>query len=461
MATAISRVSEHSHELPSLKVYILDDDLEFALGVEGAVKHFGHSPIISSDPQVLLDGVRRKRCEVAIADIRMPAMDGLDFLAEVQEIDSQIPVVLMTGFYSIDSAIEAIKRGAHDYLQKPFSIARLGAVLDSVANREQRSSGDGLGCNTEELHSYGIVGQSKPLLATFDLAKRVAPHFENVLLTGATGTGKEVLAKAIHRMSMPVEAPISIFNCSTLVETLAESHLFGHERGAFTGATEARRGLFEAAGGGTVILDEIGEVPLAMQAKLLRVVQNREVQRLGSTEIRQVDFRLIAATNRDLKSDVRAGRFREDLYYRLSGVELHLPPLAERMEDISALLNHFCEVYSRRYTKRVRGVSREAQVLLKRYHWPGNVRELENVISYGCMMAANELIQVRDLPTNIDFLTGEQGSRNQAPWTLDEMCERYVKDTMKRFGGDVTRTARALNIGKTTVYRYVKRGQVE
>jgi len=458
MATAIAQLSGHPHPLPSLKVYILDDDLEFAHGVEAAVKHFGHSPVITSDPQVLLDGVRRKRCEVAIADIRMPAMDGLEFLTEVQQIDAQVPVVLMTGFYSIESAIEAIKRGAHDYLQKPFSLARLGAMLDGVARREQGASRVELGCNTEELHSYGIVGQSKHLLATFDLAKRVAPHFENVLLTGATGTGKEVLAKALHRMSLPVEAPLSIFNCSTLVETLAESHLFGHERGAFTGANEARRGLFEAADGGTVFLDEIGEVPLAMQAKLLRVVQNREVQRLGSTEVRRVNFRLVAATNRDLKSEVHAGRFREDLYYRLSGVELRLPALIERKEDISALVNHFCDIYSKRYSKRVRGVSREVQTLLRRYHWPGNVRELENVISYGCMMATEELIHERDLPTNIDFLAAGHGNRGQAQWTLDEMCERYVKEILKRYEDDVTRTAQALGIGKTTVYRYIKRG---
>jgi DNA-binding NtrC family response regulator len=404
-----------------------------------------------------LDSVRRKRCELAIADIRMPNKDGLELLAEIQAIDSQVPVVLMTGFYSIDSAVEAIKNGAHDYLSKPFSLARLGSVLEAIAQRGGSSHADSM-TRTKELQPYGIVGRSEQLLATFDLAKRVAPHFENVLVTGQTGTGKEVLAKAIHMMSPASEGPIIFYNCSTLVETLAESHLFGHERGAFTGATESRPGLFEAAHGGTVVLDEIGEVPPGMQAKLLRLVQNREVQRLGSTEVRHVDVRLIAVTNRDLKSEVRAGRFREDLFYRLSGIELCLPRLADRLEDIPMLVKHFCEKYSNRYSKAVRDVSREVLLLFKKYHWPGNIRQLENVISYGCMMATNELIRDRDLPNNIDFQASERGDFNGSPWTLDEVCERYVKDVMKRSGGDVAKTARVLNVGKTTIYRYLKRG---
>jgi two-component system, NtrC family, response regulator HydG len=443
--------------LSALRVHVLDDDLEFAHGVEAAVKHFGHSAIITEDPQKLLDSVRRKRCEVAIADIRMPNMNGLELLAEIQAIDSLLPVVLMTGFYSIDSAIEAIKCGAHDYLQKPFSLSRLGDMLDALAQRDRRSAQGDLEGGIEEIRSYGVVGQSKHLLATFDLAKRVAPHFENILLTGPTGTGKEVLARAIHKMSVVGELPVSVYNCATLVETLAESHLFGHERGAFTGATETHPGLFEAANGSTVILDEIGEFPLAMQAKLLRLVQNREVQRLGSTEVRRVDVRLIAVTNRDLKTEVQAGRFREDLYYRLSGVELRLPPLAERIEDIPALVKHFCEVYSRRYSKTVRGVARQVHSLLKRYPWPGNIRELENVISYGCMMATGDMIREGDLPTNIDFLCVDGRKPYGGLWTLDEVCERYVKDAMKRCRGDVAQTAQALNIGKTTVYRYMKR----
>jgi len=458
MATAISRISQNSGKAASLSVYILDDDLDFAQSLQAAVRHFGHSAVVSSDPEFVLDSIRRKRCDVAIADIRMPAMGGLELLSRAQSLDCQVPVIMMTGFYSIDSAIEAIKLGAHDYLQKPFNLPRLRTVLDEIQKRQNSVQDHRTGIDA--LRSHGFVGQSRGLLATFDLARRVAPHFENVLLTGPTGTGKELLAKAIHAMSPVSKQRISLYNCSTLVETLAESLLFGHERGAFTGAIESRPGLFEAAAGGTVMLDEIGEIPLSMQAKLLRIVQSREVQRLGSTEVHRVNVRLIAATNRDLRAEVEAGRFREDLFYRLSAIELRLPALRERMDDLPSLVKHFCRVYGDRYGKSVRGVSREVQHLLKRYHWPGNVRELENVISYGCMMAEHEVVGVCDLPGNIDFSGEGTGDVQGAPRTLDEVCERYVKQMMERFGGDALQTARALNIGKTTIYRYMKRGNV-
>jgi two-component system, NtrC family, response regulator HydG len=459
MAATVSQIIGHSRRSPSISVCILDDDLFFAQSLKEAIGRIGHSATITSDPEHILENIRNQRCHLALADIRMPAMSGFEFLAAAQACDSNIPIVLMTGFYSIDSAIEAIKAGAHDYLQKPFDLARLRTLLDEVAEQGQRHSTEEQEDGAELLRSHGVVGKSSNLLKVFDLARRIAPHYANVLLTGPTGTGKELLARAIHTMSPVAKNRLTIYNCSTLVETLAESHLFGHERGAFTGAAETRLGLFEVASGGTVVLDEIGEIPLAMQAKLLRLVQNREIQRVGSADVRLVDLRLIVVTHRNLRAEVEAGRFREDLFYRLSAIELRLPGLSERMEDVPRLIKHFCRAFGDRYNKPIRGVTRETQQVMTRYLWPGNVRELENVLSYACMMAKSDLVSIEDLPENLGASSIHRRSQSGLPATLDEMCERYVKQVMQQCNGDALQAARTLGIGKTTVYRYMKRGQ--
>src|ERR1700680_3469836 len=333
----------------------------------------------------------------------MPGLHGYEFLDRALQCDPGVHIIVMSREYTLESALEAIRRGATDFLPKPVDRVRLKRTLDDVASlydqrRRVRELEEQL---LKDLEFHGIVGKSPAMLEVFDFARKVARHYTNVLLIGATGTGKELVARAIHQISPVSQQKLAVCNCSALVDTLLESQLFGHMRGAFTGATDTRPGLFEYANGGAVFLDEVGETSLAMQAKLLRVIQNREIQRVGSPEEKKADIRLIAATNRDLRAEVLAGRFREDLFYRLSTIEIRVPGLTERPEDIPILVQHFLKKYGQAYGKQFQGLSRRAQIVLSQHDWPGNIRELENVISSACITANADFIDVDDLPKHL------------------------------------------------------------
>jgi DNA-binding NtrC family response regulator len=373
-------------------------------------------------------------------------------------------VIIMTGEYTLDSALEAVRRGATDFLPKPIDRTRLKRTLDEVAalydqRRRVRELEEQL---LKDLEFHGIVGKSPAMLEVFDFARKVARHYTNVLLVGATGTGKELVARAIHQISPVSQQKLAVCNCSALVDTLLESQLFGHLRGSFTGATDTRPGLFEFANNGTVFLDEVGETSLPMQAKLLRVIQNREIQRVGSPEVRQINVRLIAATNRDLRAEVLAGRFREDLYYRLCSIQIRLPSLTERLEDIPLLVQFFLKKYNDAYGKTISGLTRRAQAVLLQHAWPGNVRELENVISSACITTGGDFIDLADLPEGLQH----RGPRNAdgddwRPLSLEEMRKVHIHRILDMCQGNRLRAAQVLGIGRTSLYRYLKEGAEE
>ena len=444
----------------SLPVCVLDDDAELLETIVETLAQLGFPAAGTTDPNQALELVRARRCAVVLADVKMPAMDGLAFLEQAQALDPGIEVVLMTGFYSLDSAIDAIKHGAYDYLTKPVERARLAKTLDELAEhsgrkRRIRELEDTL---LAQLEMHGIVGKSPALLDMFELARTVAKHYTNVLITGPTGSGKELVARAIHQISPVSQQRLAVCNCSAMVDTLLESQLFGHVRGAFTGATDTRPGLFEYANGGTVFLDEVGETSLAMQAKLLRVIQNREIQRVGSPEVKLVNVRLIASTNRDLRAGVLAGQFREDLFYRLSSIQIRIPSLAERLEDIPLLVQFLLKKYNDAYGKNFSGLTRRAQTALLQHAWPGNVRELENVISSAAITAAGDFIDLDDLPEQLQH-RGRRDSEGEdwRPLSLEEVRKVHIKRVLDMCQGNRLRAAQILGIGRTSLYRYLKR----
>jgi len=442
-------------------VCVVDDEPAMVEMLLASLRSLGYDAVGTAHPLEALAHVKSGRCRVLLADIKMPTMDGRDLLDQALQVDPGVNVILMTGYYSLDSAVDAIRRGAADYLSKPVDRGRLKKTLDEIGDvfscrqRIRELEGQML----QDVNFHGIIGKSPKMLEVFDLVRKVAKHYTNVLISGQTGTGKELVAHALHQLSPVSQQRFAICNCSALVDTLLESQLFGHIRGSFTGANETRPGLFEYANGGTVFLDEVGETSLAMQSKLLRVIQNREIQRVGSPEVRHVDVRLIAATNRDLRAEVLAGRFREDLYYRLSTIEIRVPNLVERLEDIPLLIKFFLKKYNRAYNKQIQGLTRRAQTVLLQHAWPGNVRELENVISGAAIQTISEFVDVDDLPEQLRAPAARTESQNEIwrPLPLAEVRRIHIHRVLEMSHGNRVRAAQLLGIGRTSLYRYLKR----
>jgi DNA-binding NtrC family response regulator len=429
----------------------------------------------ASDPEAGLDLIFEKHPQIVLTDLVMPKMTGLDLLDRVMLFDPAIEVILMTAHYSSESAVEAIRKGASDYLNKPVSLPalreRIGTMIEDARRRMRTTQIEAELVASSPFEQ--IIGASPAMWEMYSRIRRIAPHFRTVLITGPTGSGKDLVAQALHRLSPAASGNFVVVNCSAVVETLFESELFGHVKGAFTGAVADKIGLVEHASGGTLFLDEIGDMPLGTQAKLLRTIQNQEVQRVGSLQARKIDFRVIAATHRDLRTMIREGKFREDLYYRLSMVELSIPSLAQRKEDLPLLVRHFIAKFSQQFHKPVRRITQRASIALSRYQWPGNVRELENAIGHACMMTLDEVIDLTDLPPHlrgdgqspleeIQSLKDAPVDQAAASSLLENNERRLVSDALAKAGWNQSEAARLLRIGRDALrYKMKKYGLEE
>jgi len=452
---------------PVVSLLIIDDNPGSLELLSSALAQPGLEILTASDPEDGLDIACSRHPQIVLTDLVMPHLSGLDVLERIMEIDPATDVVLMTAHYSSESAVEAIKKGASDYLNKPVSVAalreRIGKLVEDARKRQRTQNlEDELRTNSE---FEGIIGRSPLMWEMFSRIRRVAPHYRAVLITGGTGTGKDLAARALHRLSPVSSGRYVVLNCSAVVETLFESELFGHVKGSFTGATHDKPGLFEHAHGGTLFLDEIGDMPLATQAKLLRVLQNQEVQRVGALTARKVDVRVVAATNHDLRALIAVKRFREDLYYRLSMVEIQVPRLEERKEDLPLLQRHFVTRFATEYKKEIRGLTHRAHIRLSQHSWPGNVRELENVMGHAAMLTMGNMIDVQDLPPYLhahpednvnaaQFLSTDIG-------TLEEQERSLLIRALEASAGNQSQAARLLRIGRDALRYKLKKHNLE
>jgi DNA-binding NtrC family response regulator len=442
-----------------LKLLAVGDSSHNLQSLFEALRPQGVEVLTAHGPKAGWEAFLQMRPSIVVLDMVAITIHITELLERIVAADPDVYVILVTDHYSAASADEAIRKGAYDYFARPLNLERLRqCVIELLSRNEPKASSQQELLDLDRFE--GIVGRSPLMLDVFERVRRVAPHFKTVLVSGATGTGKELVAKALHRLSPAGSSQFAICNCSALVETLLESELFGHMRGSFTGATLDKPGVFEYANGGTVFLDEVGELSPAGQAKLLRVLQNRQVQRIGSPVVRDVDIRVIAATNRDLKRMVRQGQFREDLYYRLAVVDISLPRLSDRREDLPLLTRYFLNKFAAKYQKRITGISRRAQDRMSSYTWPGNVRELENVIENACIMTDSETIGTKDLSHNLDPEFEPNASLGDTLISLDDLQKRHILRVLERVEGNKTRAAAILGIGRATVYQLLSKWKI-
>ncbi len=439
------------------KILVVDDELNMQLVLKTLLKKEGYDVATASDGIEALKVLKSGSVEVVVTDLKMPKLDGVGLLERVIRDYPSTPVIIITAHGTIATAVDALKKGAFDYITKPFERDELKNIIHK-AMRTRRLNEEELLVSPDDIDRQGIIGSSEPMLKIYDTIKRVAPTPTTVLISGETGTGKDLIAYAIHRNSPRRDNPFVKINCAAIAENLIESELFGYEKGAFTGAVSTKPGRFELADKGTLFLDEVGEIPRDMQVKLLRVIQDHEFERVGGLRTIRVDVRLIAATNRNLLQDVKDGRFREDIYYRLNVFPTHIPPLRERREDILPLTDYFIEKFNGKLEREVKSIDSRVKDVLVSYDWPGNIRELENFIERIVLMAVGDTITFEDIPPEwksaAEAISLSQKAGQKRPFKdfvkghMEEVEKQTIIQCLDEVGGNVTKAAQRLGLSR-------------
>ena len=439
------------------KILVVDDELNMQLVLKALLKKEGYDVATASDGIEALKVLKSGGVEVVVTDLKMPKLDGVGLLERVIRDYPSTPVIIITAHGTIATAVDALKKGAFDYITKPFERDELKNIIHK-AMRTRRLNEEELLVSPDDIDRQGIIGSSEPMSKIYDTIKRVAPTTTTVLISGETGTGKDLIAYAIHRNSPRRDNPFVKINCAAIAENLIESELFGYERGAFTGAVSTKPGRFELADKGTLFLDEVGEIPRDMQVKLLRVIQDHEFERVGGLRTIRVDVRLIAATNRNLLQDVKDGRFREDIYYRLNVFPTHIPPLRERREDILPLTDYFIEKFNGKLDREVKHIDSRVKDVLVSYDWPGNIRELENFIERIVLMAVGDTITFEDIPPEwksaAEAISLSQKAGQKRPFKdfvkghMEEVEKQTIIQCLDEVGGNVTKAAQRLGLSR-------------
>jgi two-component system, NtrC family, response regulator HydG len=436
-------------------ILVVDDDVAHRIMLKKLIGSWGYEVSEAEDGSIAISEVRERAFDLILMDIRMLNVSGIEALEQIKIINPAIPVIIMTAYASVETAVNALKKGAYDYLTKPLDFDELKiAIARATEHTRLKKENEYLkGKLGEQFDRQSVIGQSTVLVKLLDTVSQVASTEATILITGESGTGKEMIANALHYNSSRREAPFIKINCAALTETLLESELFGHEKGAFTGADRKREGKFRQADGGSIFLDEISEMSKAMQVKLLRVIQEREITRVGGSEVIKINVRVIAASNKDLKKEIETGRFREDLFYRLNVVALHVPPLRERREDIPLLTQHFLNLFAARNSKSIKGFTPQAMEKLLKYSWPGNVRELMNAVERAVVLSRAEYLDADELALlTADNAVAGKIDQNGLPdnLPLEEVEKRTILEALAKTSGNKSEAARRLGITRKT-----------
>ena len=460
-------------------VLVVDDDKNTREGLKLALEPEGYNVLLAAEAQPALEILRGEDIDLMLTDLRMPGIDGLELTQLTRKISPQTQVIILTAYGTVETAVEAMQQGAYNYLTKPVNLDNLKMLVEQAISARDLAS-ENVALKERLTKQYGfekIIGNSREMISIFETVRQVAPTRANILVTGDSGTGKELIANALHNLSGRADKPFMAVHCASITRTLLESELFGHERGAFTGAVSFKRGKFERADGGTLFLDEISEIDLDIQVKLLRFLEQWEFERVGGTKLIKVDVRLVAATNRNLKEMVEKGSFRDDLYYRLNVVTIHIPPLRERTGDITLLANHFVGEIAAINKKPTPAIAPDAMAALEAYHWPGNVRELRNCIeSIVVMLRENEQITLEKIPANFRNNAGAavglvtSASSQAAPenaillspgTSLQDAEKLLIEETLRNNNYNVSQAARVLNISRRTLHRKINEYKIQ